>query len=73
MHEQLALLVAPTGAMELFPHAVAVPLLQNVLGGHAMQPSASRMKPGRHAQDEMLDAPDGAKLLMGHLKLPLLQ
>ena len=65
--EQLAMLVDPTGAIELFPHAIATPLTQNVPGRHASQvPLPFSTNPGTHAHPPMLEMPGGASILGGH-------
>ena len=68
MHVQLALLLAPDGAMELLPHAVTCPLLQNVLSGQSTHPPpAVGMKPGLHTQsDAIFIDPGFENVLMGH-------
>ena len=68
MHEQLAMLVAPAGAIELLPHAVALPLLQKVSTGQAVHPAAvCDVYPGRHAHPDNKDeVPGGANVLAGH-------
>jgi hypothetical protein len=65
-HEQFAMLVDPTGAIELFPHANATPLTQNVPGRHASQvPLPFSTKPGTHVHPTTLEVPGGANMLVG--------
>ena len=43
MHEQFEMLVEPTGAIELFLHANALPLMQTVPTGHALHPTTPKV------------------------------